>query len=1110
MATLNPAPSSLGLASPALGPWFRHDSTTPPTLAAADADLAVAVSLAAGMEWRAPAGGTLGYAFATPVRPALLAGLRKADAAPAFADGALVLLFTLLPEVELRLAALSSTLPSPDGQPVPAGAPGRPPVRHLALEIPAASVPDVAAIERLRSEDLPSHLSGDAERAGFLGLAPSPSGLANAAKPIAELHRPAKASAVLLENRSGGALSVKLWAFDDRGRALDPGAVANWWAHLASPSVFDNLWAHEEADQQRTAAVAAGRTVLFCNPHEGALPDPQRARLVLADLTQMGGALYTVGAAPSVRIDAGADPDTDTMPLARVALLPNGSYAPAGAPGTALFAGWTGSGWPAGLARDFARIAVAELESHLVGADRGDPLQRQPSMRIAAQRNTAATPFLATVDAVSAQVHATLSAGASAQAMAPVMDEEWGAIAPAALGAGTLPQALSFTVHALRGEGAAAGATVGNQRIVVRFPAGSLPANAWVRVWPHGLDTATGLRFRLDGGAARSDASGRAFVVTALPDGTAAGEVPMSFDALVADAGGARYYLEQRFTRPALMAGAAEPLPAPPGGLGSGRTAWICEQGVPLARAAGALGGGETLLALPADEAAGEYALVDRASLADGDFAAGTLRTAVGSGDLLIVTTPAFADTPEGGVIDTSGRIGARGAAVLHRARNRFVDDVAQFGRPLPTMERREVAAVDPAGGTGVLGSAPGRAAAHEALPAQLGHPGVPAAAELHGAGAAIAGPLSGPLALLMRERAAASLAEFISIAQVPASAPADPGGTTAFGAVLETITHGVTGDALLRAFVSQQEALGGFQPGRGWLALKAALESAIPSLDIDGLIDGAGFDDETLAAALDRAILKTRDGAAQAARALQAAIARAEDFVYLETPALDALSAGGGAIDLVGALRRRLSDRPGLAVLLCVPERFLPGQPKKLETLRRRGIAAALKALREAAPASVVLFTPTAGSGRPLHMASTTVIVDDALLLTGSTHLWRRGLSFDSSLSIAMFDEAVARGRPNLVRAARRQLLADRLALAPALVPDDPRGLCGALLRLNAAGGLMRVLPDAYPAAVDPTSAADLAIWNPDGRPGGSSDWYALLGGLSSDAATELNNATR
>jgi hypothetical protein len=1110
MATLTPAPSSLGLASPALGPWFRHDSETSPTLAAPDADLAVAVSLADGMEWRAPANGTLAYAFATPTRPPPLAGLRKADSAPAFADGALVLLFTLLPEVELRLAALSNVIPSPDGQPVPANVPGRPPVRHLALEIPAASVPDVDALEDLRPQDLPSHLSGDAARAAYLGLALESGALGNASKPVAELHRPAKASAVLLANRSGGALSTRLWAFDDRGRALDPGAVAGWWAHLASPAVFDNLWADEDADEQRTAAVAAARTVLFCNPHEGRLPDAQRARLVLSDLTQVDGALYTVGAAPAARIEAGPDPDADLMPLPRLALLPNGGYLDATATGTAPFSGWTGAGWPAGLARDFARIAVAEMESHLVGVDRADAMQRQPGMRVPAQRNTSAAPFLATVDAVSAQVGATLAAGAAAQAMAPVMDEDWGAIAPPAFGAGALPQALSFTVHALRGEGTAAGDTVGGQRIAIRFPAGSLPANAWIRVWPHGLDTATGLRFRQDGGAGRSDASGRAFVVTALADGTAAGQVPMSFDALLADAGSARYYPEQRFSRPALLAGGPDALPAPPGGLPSGRIAWVCERGVPLARGAGALGGGETLLALPADEAAGEYALVDRASLDDSDFAAGTLRNAVGGGDLLIVTAPAFADTPEGEVVDTSGRIGARGAAVLHRGRNGFVDDVAQFGRPVPTMERREVAALDPAGGTGVIGSAPGRASTHEALPAQLGHPGMPASAEIHGAGTAIAGPLAGSLELLMRERAAADLAGFISIAQAPANPPADPGGTTAFGAILETLTHGITGDALLRAFVSQQEALGGFLPGRGWLALKASLESAIPSLDIDALIDGAGFDDDTLAAALDRAIVKTRDGAAQAAVALQAAIGRAEDFVYLETPAIDALTAGGGAIDLVGALRRRIAERPGLTVLLCVPERFLPGQPKKLETLRRRGIGAALKALRDAAPASVALFTPTAGSGRPLHMASTTAIVDDALLLTGSTHLWRRGLSFDSSLAVAMFDEAVARGRPNAVRAARRQLLADRLAIPPALVPDDPRGLCAALLRLNAGGGLMRVVPDAYPAADDPTTAADLAVWNPDGRPGGTSDWYAILGGLSSDAATELGNAAR
>ncbi len=212
-------------------------------------------------------------------------------------------------------------------------------------------------------------------------------------------------------------------------------------------------------------------------------------------------------------------------------------------------------------------------------------------------------------------------------------------------------------------------------------------------------------------------------------------------------------------------------------------------------------------------------------------------------------------------------------------------------------------------------------------------------------------------------------------------------------------------------------------------------------------------------------------------------------------------LTAGSGdsLIDVVAALKARFAQRPALAVVLCVPEKFLPKQPRKLEAVRSAGVRTALKSLLDAAPDSVVLFTPTAGPGRPLHMASTTTVVDDVWLLTGSTHLWRRGLSFDSSLAVALFDEATARGRPAALRQARRQLIGDAMAQLRATIT-----------RLNLAGGLQRVQPNVYPAASDPTSATDLLVWNPDGRPGGSRDWLQLLGGLTGTAADEVHNAIR
>jgi len=84
------------------------------------------------------------------------------------------------------------------------------------------------------------------------------------------------------------------------------------------------------------------------------------------------------------------------------------------------------------------------------------------------------------------------------------------------------------------------------------------------------------------------------------------------------------------------------------------------------------------------------------------------------------------------------------------------------------------------------------------------------------------------------------------------------------------------------------------------------------------------------------------------------------------------------------------------------------------------------------------VLFSPNAGPGRSMRMASTTVIVDDAYAFTGSTHLWRRGLTFDSSYAMALFDGATTAGRSAAIATFRTTLMADRLGLP--LVNDLPR----------------------------------------------------------------------
>lgn len=1105
MATLAPAPDTLGISSPALGPWFDPQPVVP-ALPLPGGDLAVTLSLGVNTEWLAPAGCLRSFHYATSTRPKDLVNLRQEDGTAAFADDTLIVLLSLLPEVELRLWALTQPIPSPDGTALPpVNTPARPRIRYLAMEVPAAqatSVDDIAVLQEF-GFTYPGSATSDADKAAYFGLTSNGS-MGNAAEPAKELRLPESNSAIALKNRTGALLQVKLWSFDYRGRALDPGAVANWWTFLAGPTIWDNLWADASATAL-TTSVQAGNVVQICSANEGPLSASLTNRLNLTNLTQITGSdtLYTAGAAPAIALTA--TPSPDDAPIPRLATLPLGNYAPVAT--ATPFAGWTGAAFPAAITRDFTRIGFLDIEQHVVGLTRADSNQASVRTRIAPARNLAAPAVMFDADTVNGALMNTLNAGTSAMAMSPVMDLLWGqVIPPAAFGTDALPDALIYTIFPLAGEGTtSAGGSSEGQSIVVHFEPGDLPANCWIRIWTHGLDTETGLRFRQDGGAALSDGAGQAYVVLPIPDGVAAPDdeddepVLLSFDAMVFANGQNRYFAEERYERLATVAGSKLSLGAPPDSPVAA-SLWICEQGVVMNRAAGQYASGQTVLVVP-DDPAGEFSLVDLTSLDATDCAAATLINAPGAGDTLIITDPAFGQTPTGDM-----NAGPNGSTLVERTRA-LLAAVTDMGHPIPSQERREMVALETtsANNAAVIGAMPGRASNHEAPPPQTAHAGVPAHGEIHGPGISLAGPATNQIGPLMQERRVTDMVDFISNVGVPVTPVADPGGTSTWAAALETTSHGMVGDATIRAFLAATS----FLPGQSFVAIKNQIEAAT-GFDLDTLIDTTTFNDDALATAFDRMIIKTRDGARAFADSILAAISRAEDFIYIETPAIDPHAAQGGALDLIDAIKTRWTARPGLIVLLCVPEKFLPDQTAKLKEIRKAGISAALKSLQDAGGDRIALFSPVAGPGRPYHMAGTTVVVDDALLLTGSTHLWRRGLTFDSSLAVGLFDENVTFGRPTAVRAARLQLLANALGLPLGFLPDDPEDCLGAIVALNSGGGIGRVKPGLYPALDDPTSAADLSVWNPDGRPGVIPDWLLFFAALTGGAATEFNNAIR
>jgi hypothetical protein len=265
-----------------------------------------------------------------------------------------------------------------------------------------------------------------------------------------------------------------------------------------------------------------------------------------------------------------------------------------------------------------------------------------------------------------------------------------------------------------------------------------------------------------------------------------------------------------------------------------------------------------------------------------------------------------------------------------------------------------------------------------------------------------------------------------------------------------------------------------------------------------------------SIARALDRRTIAGAYGAKETAVALLAALGRAEDFVYIETPAIDELKTAelddsGTTAETFGFLEKlieRMGQRPGLRVLLCLPVKHFSEVPA-MARMRDQVTAAALTALRKAAgtdaASRVVAFSPSAGPGRALRLASTTVVIDDAFAVTGTTHLWRRGLTFDSSLAVAMFDEDVSHARPTALRTFRQSLLAARLGLDAAALPDDPGELLEAARLLVDRGHSARLAVDMItpPSATTALSTSDIDALNPDGSRNPTFDlvqWIASL----------------
>jgi hypothetical protein len=200
----------------------------------------------------------------------------------------------------------------------------------------------------------------------------------------------------------------------------------------------------------------------------------------------------------------------------------------------------------------------------------------------------------------------------------------------------------------------------------------------------------------------------------------------------------------------------------------------------------------------------------------------------------------------------------------------------------------------------------------------------------------------------------------------------------------------------------------------------------------------------------------------------LRSALKAARELIYVETSAFsytgyknddpadpeNANDPPNPENDLVSLVKSRLSEQPGLKVLIGVSKEAPAG--RGYESFGARAYdrrKRAFEDLRAADPARVTLFHPLGFPGRPLRLMHTAVIVDDMWLFLGSGSFTRRGLLFDGNLSVTLVDRQIEAGRSRAIREFRRRLMENHLDVLPppgGAPPNFPHANCARIADVN------------------------------------------------------------
>ena len=389
----------------------------------------------------------------------------------------------------------------------------------------------------------------------------------------------------------------------------------------------------------------------------------------------------------------------------------------------------------------------------------------------------------------------------------------------------------------------------------------------------------------------------------------------------------------------------------------------------------------------------------------------------------------------------------------------------------------------------------------------RLGNPGNDAGPEDHAPGLLFTGRLGLDLA-----RAALRRTHHLvrRLPELNAERWADPsaGTGTIAGAVLQNVAEiaespelSLVPEAVVRALPAN------------WTGLVNAIAPFVPSSMAPLLtaVPASSAADRWIAEAR-REAFAAKQGRRDSQWALRWALLHAQNLVYIETPLFGATAAGsdGHEVDLIALLAARLAAEKELRVVVAVPKRVPFGSGYESFAQRHYlGRNAAVDALRAAAPRRVVVYHPIGFPGRHEVIRGILVTVDDVWALSGASSFSRRGLSFDGSVDVCFTDLQLREGVSAAVADRRRLAMARTLGVAPAPAAATASANWVRTLQMKSAFEVLREIVDrGGDGLVEPLwrglpeadlPALDARIADPDGRgfPAISGIFASVLAGL-------------